>query len=1202
MLFYFKPSVPSEILARGSRAKEAFNRALLEEKGYIRRVPVMIVGQERTGKTGLKRSLKEELFNPNEGSTEGIETDPSYFKVSTDVWRTGKKSKDTESEPTFSFAHQVAQLVVESLLKKETSTPHSRSPSNSGTDSSKVIESVMTDQSPQGLKPDEKAKDDSTKEPRTVMDPSLQNSQDHLHERKLPDEKATFVQRLLKMNTYEDADDIYSVIWDFGVQSVYYDTRPIFLTRKAIYILTCDVSRDSSQKANAPTKKSMSGKIEDTCCSKTNLDFLDFWMSSVYSSLGSNTNHRETLLPEMLPPVFLVCAHADKPYRTDVDPGGLDSEIYSFLKDEVYGKLLKGLFVVDNSKSGSGDECRGVIKLRGKVLSFVKKLPQLNEAIPLKWLKYENVLHLLSKEGYNWVPVEKARQIGTEECGICDNKQFRTLLNFLHDQRVLIHFTESPELENVVIGQERTGKTSLKRFFKGEFFNPNEGSTEGIETDPSYFKVSTDVWRTGKKSKDTESEPTFSFAHQVAQLVVESLLKKETSTPHSRSPSNSGTDSSKVIESVMTDQSPQGLKPDEKAKDDSTKEPRTVMDPSLQNSQDHLHERKLPDEKATFVQRLLKMNTYEDADDIYSVIWDFGVQSVYYDTRPIFLTRKAIYILTCDVSRDSSQKANAPTKKSMSGKIEDTCCSKTNLDFLDFWMSSVYSSLGSNTNHRETLLPEMLPPVFLVCAHADKPYRTDVDPGGLDSEIYSFLKDEVYGKLLKGLFVVDNSKSGSGDECRGVIKLRGKVLSFVKKLPQLNEAIPLKWLKYENVLHLLSKEGYNWVPVEKARQIGTEECGICDNKQFRTLLNFLHDQRVLIHFTESPELENVVILTPQWLIDVFKKVITFKGWEDVEDDFLELWRNLEDHGILAEKLLDHTWKHLLGNQENCLKSLIAIMKKFSLLCEWPSEVSTKQYLVPSMLRSPPTSDVLELLASAPIPSLFVRFESRRVPPGLFSRLIVLFHVWAQKRWKSPIKPLLFNNLALFHIRPHNSTSLVLLCHFSSIEIVLCVGDGEALADQAGFSCEVDLNVSRDIRRQMRLFLECMRKECSWLEHMRYEMCVSCPVCSLQKLSSKCRDHCLRGCECLHLLSELEMQNLPFCKRPVVCGVRRICKEMFVPWFSFSDGQEGRISLTKVCCRIFQKTSDKVIIHPNYIPTVRFFHMPFQIIVHKYISD
>ena len=722
----------------------------------------------------------------------------------------------------------------------------------------------------------------------------------------------------------------------------------------------------------------------------------------------------------------------------------------------------------------------------------------------------------------------------------------------------------------MIIGQERTGKTSLKRSLKGESFNPNEGSTKGIETDPSYFKVSTDVWRTGKNSKDTESEPTFSFEHQIAQVIVESLNTPNTGD-YSRSSSNSGTESSKVMESVMTDQSPQDLKPDEKAKADSAKEPKTkVMEPSLQNSQDHQRVPKLPEDVATLVQRLLEMNN--DEDDIYSIIWDFGGQSVYYDTHPIFLTKKAIYILTCDLSHDPYQKSNAPTKKGMSGKKEDTCCSKTNLDCLNFWMSSVYSLVSPNTIRHEILSPETLPPVFLVCTHADKPYRTDVTPGDLASEIYGSLKDKVYGKLLKGLFVVDNTKSGSGDECRGVIKLREKVLSFAKKHPQVNEAIPLKWLKYEKVLHLLSKGGYKWVPIEKARQIAKEECSIDDNEQFRTLLNFLHDQRVLIHFSETPDLENMVILGPQWLIDVFKKVITVESWEDVEEDFEELWRNLENFGILGEKLLDHAWRPLFVNHQNC-KSLIAIMERFSLLCEWPSDESTKQYLVPSMLSSPPTTDVLELLASAQIPSLFVRFESRRVPPGLFSRLILLFHKWTPERWKSPIKPLLFNNAALFHIRPHNATSLVLLCHSSSIEVVLCVADGEALTDQAGFSCEVDLNVSRDIHRQMRLFLECMRKEFFWLEHMRYEMCVSCPVCSLQKGSSKCREHCVRGCDCLHLLSELEMQNLPYCKRPVVCGDRRIFKAMFVPWFSFSDEEEGRISLTKVCCCIFQKTSD-----------------------------
>ena len=705
----------------------------------------------------------------------------------------------------------------------------------------------------------------------------------------------------------------------------------------------------------------------------------------------------------------------------------------------------------------------------------------------------------------------------------------------------------------MIIGQERTGKTSLKRSLKGELFNPNEGSTKGIETDPSYFKVSTDVWSTGKNSKDTESEPTFSFEHQAAQLIVESLLKKETNTPnaedYSRSPSNSGTESSKVMGSVMTDQSPQYLKPDDKAKADSAKEPRTkVMEPSLQNSQDHLRVPKLPEDVATLVQRLLEINN--DEDDIYSIIWDFGGQSVYYDTHPIFLTKKAIYILTCDLSHDPNQKANAPTKKGMSGKKEDTYCSKTNLDCLNFWMSSVYSLVCPNTIRQETLSPEMLPPVFLVCTHADKPYRTDKITGDLANEIYGSLKEKVYGKLLKGLFVVDNTKSGSGDECRGVIKLREKVLSFAKELPQMKEAIPLKWLKYEKELHLWS-ERREWIPIEEAGQIAKKECGIDDDVQFRTLLNFLHDQRVFIHFSESPELENMVILRPQWLIDVFKEVITVKSWQDVDENFEQLWCNLEKNGILDEKLLDHAWRHLLDKQEPTYKStLIAIMERFNLLCPWPSDGTTKQYLVPSMLMSPPTEDVLKHLDCVRIPSLFVVFNSGRVPPGLFSRLLLLFHRFCQEEWKSEINPELFNNFAMFHIIPDRAISIVIILYSSSIEIVFHDGSDSR-----------DLNTSRTIYSQLKCLLEDIRKESFWLKDMKYEMCICCPVCS-QK-DSRCRAHDVRGCECLHLLSELKLRDRPYCNKPGIRGDPIININTFEHWFALSEAQGSSTPLSQV---------------------------------------
>ena len=704
----------------------------------------------------------------------------------------------------------------------------------------------------------------------------------------------------------------------------------------------------------------------------------------------------------------------------------------------------------------------------------------------------------------------------------------------------------------MIIGQARTGKTSLKKSLKGELFNPNEGSTEGIETDPSYFKVSTDVWRTSKNSKDTESEPTFSFEHQTAQLIVERLKerKRGRSNAEELSPntSNAATEPSNAIEEAKEfSNEPSSISKIELSPQDSNSEEPSGegMTPSRQVSHDHLRVPKLPEDIAALVQRLLEKNR-NDKDDIYSIIWDFGGQSVYYDTHPIFLTRKAIYILACNLSYDPYQKADSPTKKGMGGNMDDVCCSKTNLDYLDFWMSSVYSLVRPGVVSQELIVSENSPTVFLACTHADKKNQ-NANP----SKIYDSLKDKVYKDLLKGLFVVDNTKSGSVDECRGVKKLREKVLSIAKKFPQMEEAIPLKWLKFEKVLYLLSQEGYKWIRIEKARQIAIDECGIADDEQtIRTLLNFLHDQRVLINFSEPPELKSMVILSPQWLIDVFKEVITVKSWEEVDEDYGELWRSFQKTGILDENLLDHAWRSLVDTQKTDKSILISMMESFNLLCPWPSDGTVKQYLVPSMLQSPPTEDVLKHLDYVRTPSLFVAFDSGRVPPGLFSRLVLQFYRLCQEEWKSKINPELFNNFAMFHILPNRAISLVFMLRSSSIEIVFHVGSDSR-----------DLHTSRAIYSQLKCLLENIRKMSFWLQHMRYELCVCCPVCSEE--GSRCRAHDVRGCECLHLLSEFKLRDHPYCDRPGIRGDPTININTFEHWFALSESQGSGIPLSQV---------------------------------------
>ena len=735
----------------------------------------------------------------------------------------------------------------------------------------------------------------------------------------------------------------------------------------------------------------------------------------------------------------------------------------------------------------------------------------------------------------------------------------------------------------MIIGQARTGKTSLKRSLKGEPFNANEASTDGIETDPSYFKVSTDVWRTGQRSEDTKSEPTFLLDHQVAQKVFESLREGDRLGDPSTNWSKPSVNDSKVVEqmeanSLPTERSGESsssriepslqdskvvgkAKPRSLSTEDLSSSRTEVSlqgetqqsgsDQSFQDSKDHLSVPELPEDIAALLRNLLEHNQeLEDEDNIYSIIWDFGGESVYYATHPIFLTKQAIYILACDLSRDPDQKAKAPTQKGMYEDKIDTHCNKTNLDYLDFWMTSVYSLVSPNTNRQETLSSEMLPAVFLACTHADRPYKNEANPIKLAEKIFGTLKDKVYGDLLKDVFVVDNTKSGRDDECQDVKNLRKAVLSVAKKLPQIKKAIPLKWLKYEKVLRLLSKEGLSWIPIERARQIASDECGIDDDEQFRTLLNFLHDQRILIHFSETPNLEKMVILSPQWLIDIFKEVITVKHFKQTDSSAETLWRDFEKTGILDKELLNHAWRSLPCNRQTC-ESLIAIMEKFSLLCAWPSDGTTQKYLVPSMLMSPPTDDLLKHLDCVRTPSLFVAFQSGRVPQGLFSRLVLQFHRLCQEEWKSQINPELCSNFAMFHILPDRAISLVLMLHSSSIEIVFHDGKDDR-----------DLNTSRTIYSQLKRLLKHICKEFFWLKHVKYEMCVCCPVCS-QEYGVKCRAHGRRGCECLHLLSESELGKQQHCDKGGIYADLTIDIRKFEHWFSFTDSQQSRFPLTQV---------------------------------------
>ena len=725
----------------------------------------------------------------------------------------------------------------------------------------------------------------------------------------------------------------------------------------------------------------------------------------------------------------------------------------------------------------------------------------------------------------------------------------------------------------MLIGQDRSGKTSLKRSLRGEPFNPDEESTVGIDVDPSHFKVSTEIWKIGEKGQERSSEMSISFEYHAARATVEKL-KAEQMAPsrEERFPETKQSRNIPVVDKVPA--GPTG------STDAATLVPllNTVRlnDRSDEISNDPesgqayrypKQDDSIPNDIQTeIIKRLENDSKVEDEEDVHSLLWDFAGQSVYYTTHPLFLTPRAVYLLVNDLSQNPSEKAKPVVKQGMYRKLLDSFGLKTNFEYLDFWMSSIASLANQEESDQGSadseVLPEKLPAVFLVCTHADTPYESHSDPTTLARGLFGSLQTKPYKIHLYDLFVVDNTMSGHGPECPGVMRLRQEVLAVSKALPQMKEAIPIKWLRYEKQLQVKKESGKKWIDRDEARTIASETCNIFDDQEFQTLLNFLHDKRILIHFNDTPELDKLVVLDPQWLIDVFKMVITVRPYNPKERKFVTLWDKLESDGILEEKLLERVWAPLFSDKETS-ESLIAIMEKFSLVCSWPSSDAScaKQYLVPSMLMSHPPEGIMSLVASARIPPLFLKFESGQVPPGLFPRLVLQFFQWDQEEHG---KPQLFHNFARFYNSQKQDCSVIFLCHSSSIEVVVHQGTSRDLADslQSNFSCSADgsydtceVTCAHAVRRKLELMLKSIRNEFCWLKNMKFEVSFICPVCCQGGAVNFCRRHATQGCkqeECLHFWSESQLcdvEKVICCTKSAAAQRNRVDITQFAPWFA-----------------------------------------------------
>ena len=224
----------------------------------------MLIGQERSGKTCLKKSLQGLRFNPKEDSTVGIDVDPSHFKVTTEIWKAGKKDQAANREEmATSFEHRVARVVVENLREQELTSKVkivNKLKLRKSVSESNEIPAINHDQVGSSADSFSTTQIEAVEDYAGSLNSSGVTTDNYLTETKardnsvfpgmIPKEIETLIRELRgRVDKMESEDYLYSVLWDFAGESVYYETHQLFLTSRAVYLLVYDLSRDPEKLA-----------------------------------------------------------------------------------------------------------------------------------------------------------------------------------------------------------------------------------------------------------------------------------------------------------------------------------------------------------------------------------------------------------------------------------------------------------------------------------------------------------------------------------------------------------------------------------------------------------------------------------------------------------------------------------------------------------------------------------------------------------------------------------------------------------------------------------------------------------------------------------------------------------------------------------------------------------------------------------------
>lgn len=332
-----------------------------------------------------------------------------------------------------------------------------------------------------------------------------------------------------------------------------------------------------------------------------------------------------------------------------------------------------------------------------------------------------------------------------------------------------------------------------------------------------------------------------------------------------------------------------------------------------------------PEENKTEGINISRVKIRMDSNLFTLNIWDFGGQEIMHATHQFFLTKRSLYLLVLDARL--TQEENR----------------------VEYWLKIIQSFGGES-------------PVLIVGNKADQ-HPLDIDHTGLQ-------------KKYPNIVGVLETSAAIGT---GITGLRSEIANQVSKLPHVHDLLPEVWFKVKSHLEGLGREK-NYISHEEYIKLCVEN-DVTDETNQHTLIGFLHDLGVVLHFQDDARLEALGILNPQWVTNGVYKILNSHTLFD-------------NKGVLERTMLDEILK-FPEYPANKRLFIVDMMRKFELCYD----IDRDRFLIPDLLpKSEPFVGERDWGTA-----LAFQYHYNVLPSSIISRFIVRMNTYIHRTiWRSGV--------------------------------------------------------------------------------------------------------------------------------------------------------------------------------------------------------